>query len=136
MTTTKLPIPPIPSRLSRPAQKNRKAYQFLQIRVQLLGRGITNEIMNLYVNGKSIKPKHIKTLHEFFNQLGMQGFRIVTAEMETEGIYTHFYTLQREVFTTETPDTDIYDTLQQTKEGADLGDSIRNVLEFSLFDNF
>lgn len=133
MTTTQLPPAPRPS---RPAVKTRTAYQFLQIRVQLLGRGMTNEIMNLYVNGKRIKPKQIKTLHDFLNQLGMQGFRIVTAEMETEGVYTHFYTLQREVFTAEAPETDIYDTLTRTKDGADFGDSIRNLLEFSLFDNF
>jgi len=97
---------------------------------------MTNEIMNLYVNGKRIKPKQVKTLHEFLNQLGAQGFRIVTAELETEGVYTHFYTLQREVFTTEAPETDIYDTLTRTKDGADFGDSVHNLLEFSLFDNF
>jgi uncharacterized Zn finger protein (UPF0148 family) len=42
----------------------RKAYQVIQIRVQLLGRGMTNEIMNLYVNGKRLKPK-AKTMCEF-----------------------------------------------------------------------
>lgn len=113
----------------------RSAYQFLQIRVQLLGRGMTNEIMSLYVNGKRLKPK-VKTMHEFMNYLGAQGFRVVTAELETEGTYTHFYTLQREVFTQEPPDTDIYDVLNKAKEGADFGDSVRNLLEFSLFDNF
>jgi len=114
---------------------NRKAYQFIQIRVQLLGRGMTNEIMNLYVNGKRLKPR-VKTLHEFMNYLGAQGFRVVTAEMETEGVYTHFYTLQREVYTLEAPEDDIFDTLNQAKEGADFGDSVRNFFEFGLFDNF
>jgi hypothetical protein len=132
MTNSKLP-PPMPSRTKR---KTRTAYQFLQVRVQLLGRGITNEIMNIYVNGKRIKPKNTNTLHEFLNQLGAEGFEIVTAEMETEGIYTHFYTLQRKVFTTEEPETDIYTVLAQTKEGADFGDTIDNLLEFTLFDNF
>jgi hypothetical protein len=113
----------------------RSAYQFLQIRVQLLGRGMTNEIMNLYVNGKRLKPK-VKTMHEFMNYLGAQGFRVVTAELETEGVYTHFYTLQREVFTQEPPTEDIFTTLNKAKEGADFGDSVRNLLEFSLFDNF
>lgn len=113
----------------------RSAYQFVQIRVQLLGRGMTNEIMNLYVNGKKLKPK-VKTMHEFMNYLGAQGFRIVTAELETEGIYTHFYTMQREVFTQEPPTEDIFDTLSKAKEGSDFGDSVRNLLEFSLFDNF
>ena len=117
------------------SQHTRKAYQFIQVRVQLLGRGMTNEIMNLYVNGKRLKPK-VKTIHEFLNFLGAQGFKVVTAAMETEGIYTHFYTLQREVFTYKAPSEDIYDTLEKSKEGADFGDSIRNMLEFGLFDNF
>jgi hypothetical protein len=113
----------------------RKAYQFLQIRVQLLGRGMTNEIMNLYVNGKRLKP-NMKTMHEFLNYLGTQGFRVITAELETEGVYTHFYTLQREIYTHDLPAEDIFDTLNQTKDGADFGDSARNLLEFSMFDNF
>lgn len=115
--------------------KTRKAYQFLQIRVQLLGRGITNEIMNLYVNGKRINPKNSIMLHDFLNQLGAQGFRIVTAELETEGTYTHFYTMQREIFTREVPEEDIYEILSQTKEGADFGDSMKHLLEFNLFDD-
>lgn len=69
----------------------RKAYQVIQIRVQLLGRGMTNEIMSLYVNGKRLKPK-VKSMHEFLNYLGAQGFRIITAELETEGVY-HIFTL-------------------------------------------
>lgn len=109
----------------------RKAYQVIQIRVQLLGRGITNEIMNLYVNGKRLKPK-VKTMHEFLNYLGAQGFRMVTAELETEGVYTHFYTLQREVLTQQPPEGDIFDELAKAKEGADFGDAVRNLLEGGL----
>lgn len=116
-------------------RNTRKAYQFLQIRVQLLGRGITNELMTLYVNGKKLTPK-VKTLHEFLNFLGMQGFQVATASMETEGVYTHFYTLQREVFTYDTPDEDVYTTLEGIGEGASFGDSVRNAFEFGLFDNF
>ena len=114
----------------------RTAYQYLQIRVQLLGRGMTNEIMNLYVNGKKLKPK-VQTMHEFLNFLGEQGFKVITAELETEGTYTHFYTMQREVFTEQPPTQDIFQTLNESKEGADFGDSVRNLFEFSLFgDNF
>ncbi len=121
--------------MSITSTRTRKAYQFIQIRVQLLGRGMTNEIMNLYVNGKRLKPK-VKTMHEFLNYLGAQGFRIVTAELETEVIYTHFYTLQREVLTQQPPDVDIFDELAKAKEGADFGDTIENLLEhgFELFD--
>jgi len=131
-------ISPMQAQITQPktnSQHTRKAYQFIQVRVQLLGRGMTNEIMNLYVNGKRLKPK-VKTINEFLNFLGAQGFSVVTAAMETEGVYTHFYTLQREVFTYEAPSEDIYDTLEKSKEGADFGDSIRNMLEFGLFDNF
>lgn len=116
-------------------RNTRKAYQFLQIRVQLLGRGITNELMTLYVNGKKLTPK-VRTLHEFLNFLGMQGFQVATASMETEGVYTHFYTLQREVFTYDAPDEDVYTTLEGIGEGASFGDSVRNAFEFGLFDNF
>jgi hypothetical protein len=113
----------------------RKAYQFIQIRVQLLGRGMTNEIMNLYVNGKRLKPR-FGTLHELLNYLGSQGFQVVTTSVETEGVYTHFYTLQRELYTSSVPSTDIFSVLNRTQEGADFGDSIKNLLEFSLLDNF
>ena len=117
--------------MSTTSTRMRKAYQFIQIRVQLLGRGMTNEIMNLYVNGKRLKPK-VKTMHEFLNYLGAQGFRVVAAELETEGIYTHFYTLQREVLTKQHPDVDIFDELAKAKEGADFGDTIQNLLEGGL----
>lgn len=109
----------------------RKAYQVIQIRAQLLGRGMTNEIMSLYVNGKRLKPK-LKTLHEFLNYLGAQGFRMVTAELEAEGVYTHFYTLQREILTQQPPDGDIFDELAKAKEGADFGDAIKNIFEGGL----
>lgn len=120
-----------------PSQRVWKVYQFLQIRVQLLGRGLTNEIMNLYVNGKRLHPK-VKTMHEFMNYLGSLGFQVVTAELETEGVYTHFYTLQREAYTREpSAEEDIFDVLEKTKEGADFGDSVRQLLEFGLLgDNF
>ncbi len=117
--------------ISTTSVSTRKAYQFLQIRVQLLGRGMTNEIMNLYVNGKRLKPK-AKTMHEFLNYLGVQGFCMMTAELETEGVYTHFYTMQREVLTQQPPDGDIFDELTKAKEGADFGDAIKNLFEGGL----
>jgi hypothetical protein len=110
------------------ATETRKDYKFIQIRVQLLGRGMTNEIMNLYVNGKRLKPK-VKTMDQFLNYLGSQGFCMVTAELETEGVYTHFYTLQREVITHQLPDGDIFDEISKAKEGADFGDAVRNFFE-------
>jgi len=64
---------------------SRKAYQFIQVRVQLKGRGVTNEIDTLHINGKSLKPG-LKTLHAFLNYLGTQGFQVVAVQMETEGV--------------------------------------------------
>lgn len=109
----------------------RKTYQFIQIRVQLLGRGMTNEIMSLYVNGKRVKPR-TATFHDFLNYLGSQGFQVVTASLETEGVYTHFYTLQREVLTNKLPNSDILSDLDHLREGADFGDSVKNFFEWGV----
>ncbi|KKJ00089.1 hypothetical protein [Prochlorothrix hollandica] len=113
------------------SQQARKTYQFIQIRVQLLGRGMTNEIMSLYVNGKRVRPR-TATFHDFLNYLGSQGFQVVTASLETEGVYTHFYTLQREILTHKPPSSDIFDDLDRIREGADFGDSVKNFFELGV----
>lgn len=107
----------------------RKAYQVLQIRVQKVGRGMSNEILMLHVNGKRLKPG-VRTLDEFLNYLGTQGFKVVTAELETEGVYTYFYTLQREILTDQPIDVDIFDQLATAREGASFGQSARTLIEF------
>lgn len=110
----------------------RKTYQFLQIRVKLRGKGLTNNIINLHVNGKKLKP-NVKTMHELLNFLGIQGFRIVTAESEIESTYTHFYTMEREIILTQNIITkDIFETLDEITEGSDFGDSASNLLESTL----
>lgn len=114
----------------------RKAYQFLQVRVQKIGRGITNEILMLHINGRHYKSG-VKTLDELLSYLGQQGFRVVADEMETEGVYTYFYTLQREVLTDQPIEKDIYDELEEMREGATFGQGVRNFVEFAgMMDNW
>ncbi len=107
----------------------RKAYQFLQVRVQKVGRGITNEILMLHINGKQYKSG-VKTLDELLAYLGSQGFRVVTCEMETEGVYTYFYTLQREVLTDQVIESDILTELAGARVGATFGQGVRGFIEF------
>ena len=121
----------IPTHAPTDRVQTRKAYQFLQLRVQLLGRGITGEIQTLYVNGKRLKSKP-KALPEFLNYLGAQGFCTVTSKIETEGVYTYFYTMQREIITSQQPDGDIFAELNSAKEGATFGESMLNLFEGGL----
>lgn len=114
----------------------RKAYQFLQIRVQKVGRGITNEILSLHVNGRNFKSG-VQTLDELLSYLGHQGFRVVADEMETEGVYPYFITLQREVLTDQPIERDIFEELADMREGATFGQGVRNFIEFvGMMDNW
>lgn len=107
----------------------RRAYQILQIRVQKVGRGITNEILMLHINGKQYSSG-VKTLDELLSFLGSQGFEVVTAELETEGVYTYFYTLQREVLTDQPIERDIFEDLASARNGATFGQGVRGLFEF------
>ena len=109
---------------------SRKAYQFIQVRVQLKGRGVTNEIDTLHVNGKNFKPG-LKTLNALLNYLGTQGFQVVTSEMATETFFIYFYTLQREVYTQEPLNEDIFETIANTQAGASFGHAVKGA--FDLF---
>lgn len=114
----------------------RKAYQFLQLRVQKVGRGISNEILSLHINGRNYKSG-VRTLDELLSYLGQQGFRVVADEMETEGVYTYFYTLQREVLTDQPIEKDIFEELEGMRQGATFGQGVRNFVEFvGMMDNW
>lgn len=114
----------------------RRAYQFLQVRVQKVGRGITNEILSLHINGRNYRSG-VRTLDELLDYLGQQGFRVVANEMETEGIYTYFYTLQREVLTDQPITYDIVTELETMREGATIGQGVRTFIEFAgMLDNW
>jgi hypothetical protein len=67
----------------------------MNVRYQLEGRGITGEIDTLHVNGKSISK--YKTIDEFYNAMGQQGWEVKPLGMETEGSYTYFVVMQREI---------------------------------------
>lgn len=75
--------------------QNKRRLQFMNVRYQLVGRGITGEISTLYVNGQQVKE--FKTIDEFYNAMGQQGWEIRPLGMEQEGVYTYFVVMQREV---------------------------------------
>jgi hypothetical protein len=70
-------------------------FQFMNVRYQLMGRGITGEISTLYVNGQKVTK--FKTIDEFYNEMGQQGWEIRPLGMEQEGVYTYFIVMQRKV---------------------------------------
>lgn len=83
------------SSVSSYTSQNKRQFQFMNVRYQLLGRGITGEISTLYVNGQQVN--NFKTIDEFYNEMGQQGWEIRPLGMEQEGVYTYFVVLQREV---------------------------------------
>lgn len=76
-------------------ESTQRKFQFMNIRYQLVGRGITGEISTLYVNGQQVKE--FPTIDVFYNAMGQQGWEIRPLGMEQEGVYTYFVVMQREV---------------------------------------
>jgi hypothetical protein len=72
-----------------------RKFQYMNVRYQLVGRGITGEISNLHVNGQQITQ--FQTIDQFYNAMGEQGWEVRPLGGETEGVYTYFVVLQREV---------------------------------------
>jgi hypothetical protein len=70
-------------------------FQFMNVRYQLVGRGITGEILNLHVNGQKVTK--FKTIDEFYNDMGQLGWEIRPLGMEQEQTYTYFVVMQRKV---------------------------------------
>lgn len=73
----------------------RRKFQYMNVRYQLLGRGLTGEIATLYVNGQVID--RFQTIDQFYNAMGAEGWELRPLGMEAEGVYTYFVVLQREV---------------------------------------
>jgi hypothetical protein len=80
------------STVSMPLQRK---FQFMNVRYQLVGRGVTGEISTLYVNGQQVKD--FATIDKFYNAIGQEGWEIRPLGMEQEGVYTYFVVMQREV---------------------------------------
>ncbi len=78
---------------SVPESKQRK-FEFMNVRYQLIGRGLTGEILTLYINGQQVKD--FSTIDAFYNAMGQQGWEIRPLGMEQEGVYTYFVVMQRE----------------------------------------
>ncbi|MEO0355504.1 MAG: hypothetical protein AAF268_11825 [Cyanobacteria bacterium P01_A01_bin.3] len=72
-----------------------RQFQFMNIRYQLVGRGITGEISTLYANGQQVSGYN--TIDQFYNAMGAQGWELRPLSMEMEGVYTYFVVMQREV---------------------------------------
>ncbi|NEO88234.1 MAG: hypothetical protein F6J87_28845 [Spirulina sp. SIO3F2] len=72
-----------------------RRFEFMNVRYQLMGRGITGEISTLYVNGQDVS--NFETIDQFYNTMGQQGWEIRPLGMEQEGIYTYFVVMQREL---------------------------------------
>lgn len=72
-----------------------RKFQFMNVRYQLLGRGITGEISTLYINGQQVKE--FQAIDQFYNAMGEEGWEIRPLGMEQEGVYTYFVVMQREV---------------------------------------
>ncbi|MBE9189004.1 hypothetical protein IQ230_01200 [Gloeocapsopsis crepidinum LEGE 06123] len=76
-------------------ESKQRKFQFMNVRYQLVGRGITGEISTLYVNGQQVK--NFPTIDAFYNAMGQQGWEVRPLGMEQEGVYTYFVVMQREV---------------------------------------
>lgn len=72
-----------------------REFQYKNIRYQLLGRGFTGELDNLYVNGQEVHE--FQTIDQFYNAMGEEGWELRPLGMEAEGTYTYFVVMQREV---------------------------------------
>lgn len=75
---------------------SKRQFQFMNVRYQLIGRGITGEISTLYVNGQLVQD--FATIDKFYNAMGQQGWEIRPLGIEQEDVYTYFVVMQREIF--------------------------------------
>ncbi|MEL6458121.1 MAG: hypothetical protein AAFQ91_07710 [Cyanobacteria bacterium J06621_15] len=75
---------------------SKRQFQFMNIRYQLIGRGITGEISTLYVNGQQVQD--FDTIDKFYNAMGQQGWEIRPLGIKQEDVYTYFVVMQREIF--------------------------------------
>jgi len=72
----------------------KRKFQFMNVRYQLAGRGITGEISTLYVNGQEVKQ--FKTIDQFYNSMGEEGWEIKPIGIGTlDAIY--YVVMQRDI---------------------------------------
>ena len=71
-----------------------RKFEFQNVRYELRGRGFTGEIDMLYVDGRVIKG--YKTIHEFLNVMGEQGWEARPIGIINEHVYCVL--LQREKY--------------------------------------
>lgn len=53
------------------SESKQRKFEFMNVRYQLIGRGLTGEILTLYINGQQVKD--FPTIDTFYNAMGQQG---------------------------------------------------------------
>ena len=83
-----------------------KRYEYKHIRLDYKGRGITQEINLLDIDGERIKgwfnkTNYVPTLPEMFKSLGQDGWElishVVNQDIKNNGVTLHYYNFKREL---------------------------------------
>jgi len=82
-----------------------KTFEYKHIRLDYKGRGITQEINIMDIDGQRIRAwgsnKEVPPLHEMFKALGADGWEmvshVVNQDNHANGVTFHYYNFKREV---------------------------------------
>tara|TARA_Y200000002_G_scaffold193495_1_gene159849 strand:- start:57 stop:311 length:255 start_codon:yes stop_codon:yes gene_type:complete len=82
-----------------------KQFEYKHIRLDYKGRGITQEINILDIDGERIRgwggANEVPTLPEMFSKLGADGWEmvshVVNQDVQQNGVTFHYYNLKREI---------------------------------------
>ncbi|MCP9784173.1 hypothetical protein KBY83_12765 [Cyanobium sp. WKJ7-Wakatipu] len=82
-----------------------KKFEYKHIRLDYKGRGITQEINLLDIDGQRVKgwgsSTNVPTLPEMFSALGQDGWELVSHVVNQDntpnGVTFHYYNLKREI---------------------------------------
>ena len=82
-----------------------KLFEYKHIRLDYKGRGITQEINILDIDGERIRgwmgSNEVPTLPEMFSKLGADGWEmvshVVNQDVQQNGVTFHYYNFKREI---------------------------------------
>ena len=82
-----------------------KRWEYKHIRLDYKGRGITQEINILDIDGERVRgwfnKQEVPTLPELFRALGQDGWELIThvvnQDNQANGVTLHYYNLRREL---------------------------------------
>ena len=82
-----------------------KQFEYKHIRLDYKGRGITQEINILDIDGERIRgwgdSSEVPTLPEMFSKLGSEGWEmishVVNQDVQQNGVTFHYYNFKREI---------------------------------------